>query len=123
MASWRERSGPPWYGVDEALLRRLEIHETRVHELGPVASWSTSATPSALFDPADPDPFFNRVGAIRWPDDPAAFGARLAELIRLFDDRGRAAVRLAGARLPPAAGPGRAAASAGFVELGGGPGR
>lgn len=43
----------------------------------------------ALFDRRDPDPFFNRVGAVHWPDEAEAFGARVDEVVRLFDARQR----------------------------------
>ncbi len=89
MASWQHRSEPPWYGVDDTLLRRLEIHETRVHGIGAGRELVDLGDAIGLFDPTDPDPFYNRVGAIRWPDDPAAFADRLADVIRIFDERGR----------------------------------
>jgi ribosomal protein S18 acetylase RimI-like enzyme len=89
MAGWRERFGAPWYGVDEALLRRLEVHETRVHALGPGRELVDLGDALALFDLDDPDPFFNRIGAIRWPDDPLAFEARVDEVVRLFASRER----------------------------------
>lgn len=37
-----------------------------------------------LFDPRDPDPFWNRLASVRWPDDRVGFDARLAEALVLF---------------------------------------
>jgi ribosomal protein S18 acetylase RimI-like enzyme len=89
MAAWHARSDPPWYGVDETLLRRLDIHETRVHALGATRELVDLGDALGLFDRTDPDPFYNRVGAIHWPADSAAFDARLARLLGLFEERGR----------------------------------
>ena len=47
-------------------------------------SSAISATPILLFDPIDPEPFWNRAEAIRWPADPDAFDRRLGELLILF---------------------------------------
>lgn len=89
MASWQPRSGSPWYGVDDALLRRLEIHETQVHALEPGRELVDLGDSLALFDSTDPDPFFNRIGAIRWPHEPVAFESSLASALRLFEERRR----------------------------------
>jgi GNAT superfamily N-acetyltransferase len=120
MAGWRERSGAPWYGVDEALLRRLEIHETRVHALGPGRELVDLGDALALFDPRDPDPFFNRVAAVRWPDDPEAFRARVDDVVRLFAARQRQphVWVAAGFRRPPDIA--ERLEARGFVDLGGG---
>jgi GNAT superfamily N-acetyltransferase len=83
------RRGAPWYGVDGSLLRTIEIHETRVHAMGPGRVMLDLGDAVALFDPGDPDPFFNRVAAIRWPEGPGAFEARLDETLQLFQDRER----------------------------------
>jgi ribosomal protein S18 acetylase RimI-like enzyme len=42
-----------------------------------------------LHDPRDVDPFWNRLQAVRWPDDPDAFDQRLAEALALFAILGR----------------------------------
>lgn len=89
MVNWRPRSGPPWYGVDDALLRRLEIHETQIHALEPGRDLVDLGDALGLFDAVDPDPFFNRVGAIRWPSEPVAFEASLSAALRLFESRQR----------------------------------
>ena len=89
MDTWRERFGPPWYGVDAELLLRLEQHETRVDALGPGRELVDLGDALAVFDRADPDPFFNRLAAIRWPDDPGAFDARLDAAVAVFAARAR----------------------------------
>jgi ribosomal protein S18 acetylase RimI-like enzyme len=89
MTRWRDRSGAPWYGLDAAAVRRLEIHEMRVHGLGPGREVVDLGDALALFDTHDPDPFFNRVAAIRWPDDAVAFAGRLDEVVRVFYARAR----------------------------------
>ena len=89
MARWQPRSGPPWYGVDDELLRRLEIHETQVHAIEPGRELVDLGDAVALFDAGDPDPFFNRVGAIRWPGDPVAFESSLETALRLFETHQR----------------------------------
>ncbi len=89
MSTWREHLGPPWYGVDDSTLRALEIHETRVDALGPGRELVDLGDAMALFDRDDPDPFFNRVAAIRWPTEPAALDARIDAVDRLFESRRR----------------------------------
>src|SRR6476469_1908061 len=37
-----------------------------------------------LFDPRDPDPFWNRMVSVRWPSEPAAFERRLDEAMTMF---------------------------------------
>ncbi len=37
-----------------------------------------------LHDPTDREPFWNRLAGIAWPAEPAAFDARLAEILALF---------------------------------------
>jgi len=89
MTDPRVHSGAPWYGVDGSLLRTIEIHETRVHAMGPGRVMLDLGDAVGLFDPDDPDPFFNRVAAIRWPEGSGAFDARLDETLRLFRDHDR----------------------------------
>jgi ribosomal protein S18 acetylase RimI-like enzyme len=91
MSTWREGLGPPWYGVDDATLRALEIHETRVNARGPGRDVIDLGDALALFDRDDPDPFFNRVGAIRWPTDRTALDGRIDAVLRLFETRQRQA--------------------------------
>ena len=71
------------HGVDEPTMRRLLIHEARVHAL-PGREIRDLGDAILLHDPVDPEPFWNRAEAIRWPADPDAFDRRLAELLVLF---------------------------------------
>ena len=120
MTAWREHLGPPWYGVDDATLRTLEIHEARVDALGPSRELVDLGDALALFDGDDPDPFFNRLGAIRWPTERTAFDARIEAVLRLFEARQRQPYLWlpAGFVSPPDL-PERLR-SRGFVEVGGG---
>lgn len=120
MTAWREHLGPPWYGVDDATLRALEIHEARVDALGPSRELVDLGDALALFDGDDPDPFFNRLGAIRWPTDPATFDARIDAVLQLFEARQRQPYLWlpAGFVSPPDL-PERLR-SRGFIEVGGG---
>jgi ribosomal protein S18 acetylase RimI-like enzyme len=72
---------PP--GLDAQVLRSLERHEARVHAL-PGRQIRDLGDAILLHDPLDPEPFWNRVNAIHWPDDARAFDRRLAETIALF---------------------------------------
>jgi ribosomal protein S18 acetylase RimI-like enzyme len=72
---------PP--GVDLETLVFLERHETRVHAL-PGREMRDLGDALLLYDRLDREPFWNRVGAIRWPAAAAAFDRRLAEVIALF---------------------------------------
>jgi ribosomal protein S18 acetylase RimI-like enzyme len=76
------------YPVDAATVRRLLLHEARVHA---VPRRRLTILPDAilLLDPDDPEPFWNRVCGITWPDDPVGFDRRLAELGILFAGMGR----------------------------------
>lgn len=89
MSTWREGLGPPWYGVDDATLRALEIHETRVNARGPGRDLVDLGDALALFDGDDPDPFFNRVGAVRWPTERTVLDGRIDAVLRLFEVRQR----------------------------------
>jgi ribosomal protein S18 acetylase RimI-like enzyme len=68
---------------DPALAKRLVLHEARaqqsvgreLRDLGD--GW-------LFFDPADPEPFWNRLVAPEWPDDTGSFDRRLDEIITLF---------------------------------------
>jgi len=111
-------SGPPWYGVDDALLRRFEIHETHVHARGAGRRVIDLGDALGLFDSVDPDPFYNRVGAIRWPADPVAFDARVDAALELFQAERRDPCLW----LSPVAGSGGALVdrltARGFIEVG-----
>lgn len=64
-------------------MRRLLLHEARVHAM-PGREVRDLGDAVLLHDPRDPEPFWNRVEAIRWPTDPDAFDQRLAETLILF---------------------------------------
>ncbi len=74
--------------LDPATMRRLTLHEARVHatsgrevrDLGDAI---------LLHDPHDPEPFWNRLAAVRWPFDQASFDRRLTEVLVLFAALGR----------------------------------
>jgi GNAT superfamily N-acetyltransferase len=70
-------------GVDADTLRFLERHEARVHS-HPGREVRDLGDSIMLHDPLDREPFWNRVSAIRWPSDTAAFDRRLDEIITLF---------------------------------------
>lgn len=64
-------------------MHRLLLHEARVHAM-PGREVRDLGDALILHDPRDPEPFWNRIEAIRWPADPAAFDQRLAETLILF---------------------------------------
>jgi RimJ/RimL family protein N-acetyltransferase len=84
----RYRSGVPAMTVDAPTLRFLERHETRAHA---ATGREVVELPDAiaLFDPADPEPFWNRAASLRFPTDADAFDRRLTELLALFAVRQR----------------------------------
>jgi ribosomal protein S18 acetylase RimI-like enzyme len=75
-------------GIDAATMRRLLEHEARVHST-PGRVLRDLGDGLMLHDPLDPEPFWNRFEAVRWPDEPAAFDRRLDELLVLFASLGR----------------------------------
>lgn len=78
-------SGPaPWYGLDEETLRALEVHPSRAIAI-PGRGWRDLGDAVMLFSAGEKEPFFNRLTAVRWPDDRAAFEARLAQVVDLFE--------------------------------------
>jgi ribosomal protein S18 acetylase RimI-like enzyme len=74
--------------VDATLVRRLLRHEAEVHAI-PGRELRDLGDAILLHDPVEVEPFWNRVEAIRWPDDPIAFDRRLAEMGVLFASIGR----------------------------------
>jgi ribosomal protein S18 acetylase RimI-like enzyme len=74
--------------VDASLVRRLLRHEAEVHAI-PGRELRDLGDAILLHDPVEVEPFWNRVEAIRWPDDPIAFDRRLAEMGVLFASIGR----------------------------------
>jgi hypothetical protein len=69
--------------LDAATMRRLLIHEARVHSL-PGRELRDLGDAVLLYDPMDPEPFWNRAEGLRWPSDPVAFDQRLTELLVTF---------------------------------------
>jgi len=84
----RYRSRVSVLPLDAPTLRFLERHETLAHA---TTGREVVELPDAiaLFDPADPEPFWNRAASLRFPSDPDAFDRRLAELFALFAVRRR----------------------------------
>ena len=74
--------------IDAAIVRRLLRHEAEVHAI-PRRSLRDLGDSLLLHDPAEPEPFWNRVEAVRWPADSAAFDRRLAEIGVIFASIGR----------------------------------
>jgi ribosomal protein S18 acetylase RimI-like enzyme len=73
----------PWLGLDSETLRFLEIHRLRAMTV-PGRAWRDLGDSVMLFSAVDTDPFFNRLAAVRWPSDRAAFDARLGLAKELF---------------------------------------
>lgn len=69
--------------IDDAALRALERHEARAHAI-PAREVRDLGHAVVLIDPRDPDPFWNRMASVRWPDDPAGFDRHLGEMLTLF---------------------------------------
>ena len=69
--------------LDEPAMRALERHETTAHSL-PHRSMRDLGDALLLIDPLDPDPLWNRMVSVRWPEASGAFDARLAAAISLF---------------------------------------
>jgi ribosomal protein S18 acetylase RimI-like enzyme len=79
---------PDLHGIDGTVMRRLLMHEARIHAL-PRRELRDLGDAILLHDPIDPDPFWNRLEALRWPDEPAAFDRRLSESFIQFATLGR----------------------------------
>ena len=73
----------PWLGLDSETLRFLEVHRLRAMTV-PGRAWRDLGDSVMLYSAAENDPFFNRLGAVRWPSEPAAFFARLEMAKELF---------------------------------------
>lgn len=69
--------------IDPVTMRRLLVHEASVHAT-PGRELRDLGDAVLLNDPIDPEPFWNRLAAIRWPADPSAFDRRLTEILILF---------------------------------------
>ena len=75
-------------GLDRATLRRILVHEAQVHAT-PGRRLRDLGDALLLDDPLDPEPFWNRLEAVHWPEDAAAFDRRLDEITVLFASLGR----------------------------------
>jgi ribosomal protein S18 acetylase RimI-like enzyme len=105
--------------VDAAVMRAIERHETWAHAI-PDREARDLGHAVVLWDPRDPDPFWNRMAAVRWPGDGAGFDRRLAESLALFAALGRQPhVWPSPAHAEPADLAARLAAN-GFRDIGGG---
>jgi ribosomal protein S18 acetylase RimI-like enzyme len=81
--------GPgPAPDLDDATMRRLLLHEARVHAV-PGRDLRDLGDGILLHDPVEREPFWNRLEGLRWPEDPAAFDRRLTETLVLFASIGR----------------------------------
>jgi ribosomal protein S18 acetylase RimI-like enzyme len=78
----------PLRGIDPETMRRLLLHEARVHAV-PGRDLRDLGDAILLHDPAEPEPFWNRLEALRWPVEPALFDRRLTEILVLFATLGR----------------------------------
>ncbi len=74
--------------IDDTTMRALERHETRAHAI-PGREVRDLGHAVVLHDPRDPDPFWNRMASVRWPDDEEGFDRRLTESLALFAVLGR----------------------------------
>ena len=74
--------------IDAETMTAMERHELHSHAI-PSRETRELGDALLLHDPRDGDPFWNRLQAVRWPEDPAAFDRRLAEAVTLFAILGR----------------------------------
>jgi ribosomal protein S18 acetylase RimI-like enzyme len=74
--------------IDDALARRLVLHEARVQQ-APGRELRDLGDAWLLHDPFDAEPFWNRLLAPAWPEEPGAFDRRLDEAITHFATLGR----------------------------------
>lgn len=64
-------------------MRDLLIQEARIHAL-PRREVRDLGDSILLLDRTDPEPFWNRLAAVRWPEEPDAFDRRLTEVLLIF---------------------------------------
>ena len=74
--------------IDRYTMHRLLRHEAEVHAV-PGRTLRDLGDSLLLHDPVEREPFWNRLEAVDWPDEPAAFDQRLAEVAVLFATIGR----------------------------------
>jgi ribosomal protein S18 acetylase RimI-like enzyme len=81
--------GPsPWFGLSPEQLRFLEVHPARAVSIAG-RGWRDFGDSVMLFSAGEKDPFFNRLTAVRWPEDPQAFDARLGLALQVFEELDR----------------------------------
>jgi hypothetical protein len=78
----------PARAVDPATMRQMLLHEARVHAV-PGRLLRDLGDSILLHDETEPEPFWNRLEALRWPDDTTAFDRRLTEALVRFAAIGR----------------------------------
>jgi ribosomal protein S18 acetylase RimI-like enzyme len=76
--------------IDAQRIRILLRHEALVHAI-PGRVLQDLGDGLLLYDPTDPEPFWNRLEAVQWPSEPAAFDRRLVEILARFASIGRQA--------------------------------
>jgi ribosomal protein S18 acetylase RimI-like enzyme len=77
-------NGPrPWFGLSPETLRFLEVHPARAISI-PGRAWRDFGDSVMLFSATETEPFFNRLTAVRWPENPHDFDARLRQALDLF---------------------------------------
>jgi ribosomal protein S18 acetylase RimI-like enzyme len=77
--------GPsPWFGLTPEHLRFLEVHPARAVSIAG-RGWRDFGDSVMLFSAGEKEPFLNRLTAVRWPEDPQAFDARLGQALAVFE--------------------------------------
>ena len=105
--------------IDPIAMLALERHETDAHAI-PSRQVRDLGDSLVLYDPRDPDPFWNRMARVRWPSEAGAFDRRLTESIAVFMVLGRRPhVWPSPVHAEPVDLAGRLAAN-GFCDVGGG---
>ena len=74
--------------VNDATMLALERHEAFAHAI-PSRQVRELGDAIALVDPVDPEPFWNRLQAVRWPEDDAGFDRALTSALAFFAAVGR----------------------------------
>jgi Acetyltransferases len=74
----------PWFGLTPEQLRFLEVHPARAVSIAG-RGWRDFGDSVMLFSAGEKEPFFNRLTAVRWPEDPQAFDARLGLALQVFE--------------------------------------
>jgi ribosomal protein S18 acetylase RimI-like enzyme len=78
----------PWHGLSAETLRFLETHQARAVAI-PGRSWRDLGDAVMLYSAVERDPFFNRLVAVRWPEESVEFDIRMRETCELFTSLGR----------------------------------